>query len=170
MNLTVDIQVACEDEDQPPPTSIKTWLSAALSTALNRACAEQTTPAFEVSVRIVNSIEITQLNHQYRGKNKATNVLSFPADLPEYIEPRLLGDLIICASVVAQEAEQQHKPLHAHWAHIVVHGTLHLLGYDHINDADANQMEALEIDILSALNVTNPYIDSQQLDPTTTHS
>ncbi|OZB41718.1 MAG: rRNA maturation RNase YbeY, partial [Alishewanella sp. 34-51-39] len=102
--------------------------------------------------------ESQQLNLQYRGKDKATNVLSFPFQCPPGIELPLLGDLVICAGVVRAEAAEQNKPLAAHWAHMVVHGCLHLLGFDHINDADAEQMEAEEIQILQQLGISNPYL------------
>jgi len=99
------------------------------------------------------------LNQQYRGKDKPTNVLSFPFEVPEEIELDLLGDLIICTKVVEQEAKQQHKVLHTHWAHLVIHGCLHLLGYDHINEQDAEEMEKLEVQLLSTLNISDPYIE-----------
>lgn len=111
----------------------------------------------DMTIRVVDSNESQQLNHQYRGKDKPTNVLSFPSDLPEEIGINLLGDLVICAPVVAEEAKQQSKPLLAHWAHMVIHGTLHLQGYDHIEDDQAEAMEALEIKLLQGLNFANPY-------------
>ena len=101
--------------------------------------------------------ESQQLNSQYRQKDKPTNVLSFPFEVPEGIELNLLGDLVVCASVVEQEAKEQNKVLFHHWAHMIVHGCLHLLGYDHINDADADEMEALEVKILAKLAISNPY-------------
>lgn len=115
----------------------------------------------EVSVRVVDEDEGRRLNSQYRGKDKATNVLSFPTGddlvLPEN-EPRPLGDLVLCAPVVAREALDQGKELASHWAHLLVHGTLHLLGYDHQQASDAAEMEALEISILAEQGVPNPYI------------
>jgi probable rRNA maturation factor len=117
------------------------------------------TPAAEMTIRIVDEKEMTTLNGTYRGKHYPTNVLSFPFDMSDDIELDipLLGDLVICAAVVEREALAQQKSLEAHWAHIVVHGTLHLLGYDHENDADAIAMEAKEITILQALGFNNPY-------------
>ena len=101
-----------------------------------------------------------RLNKEYRGKDKPTNVLSFPFDdmagLPEE-ETRLLGDLVICAPVVRKEAKKQDKRPKDHWAHMVVHGTLHLLGYDHIEEAEASEMEALEARILEQFGIKNPY-------------
>jgi probable rRNA maturation factor len=152
MKLNVDIQQACGGVDLPSPVAIRQWVKAALG---NRR------QATELTVRIVSTAEISQLNSDYRHKTGPTNVLSFPADLPAGIDVPLLGDLVICAEVVAREADEQHKPLHAHWAHMVVHGTLHLLGYDHIDDADADIMENLEIDILKRINIPNPYTPMQ---------
>ena len=98
------------------------------------------------------------LNHEYRGKDKPTNVLSFPFEAPPGIELDLLGDLIICRQVVEKEAEEQSKPLLAHWAHMVVHGSLHLLGYDHIEDDEAEEMESLETEIMQTMGFEDPYI------------
>jgi probable rRNA maturation factor len=111
----------------------------------------------ELTIRLVNKNESQQLNAQYRNKDKPTNVLSFPFEVPAGIELNLLGDLIICADIVEKEAIEQNKTLTAHWAHMVIHGCLHLLGYDHIDDTDAQNMEALEIDILAKLGFNNPY-------------
>jgi probable rRNA maturation factor len=132
----------------PSNTVFKQWISAAIGKRRDNA---------EVSLRITDANEIKMLNQQYRGKDYATNVLSFPADLPPELKLPHLGDIVICAEVVEREAAEQHKTSTAHWAHMVVHGTLHLLGYDHIEDADAEIMEALEIDILCELNFANPY-------------
>ncbi|WP_288791436.1 rRNA maturation RNase YbeY, partial [uncultured Enterobacter sp.] len=102
------------------------------------------------------------LNLTYRGKDKPTNVLSFPFEAPPGIEMPLLGDLIICRQVVEQEAKEQQKPLEAHWAHMVVHGSLHLLGYDHIEDDEAEEMESLETEIMLALGYEDPYIAEKE--------
>ena len=155
MAVILDLQIADDGDDQPPPSSIELWVAS----AVQRAQSQKRDDDVELTVRIVNREEITELNHQYRDKNKATNVLSFPADLPDHIELPLLGDLIICADVVRQEALDQHKALPDHWAHMLVHGTLHLLGYDHIDDDEAEEMENLEIQILNELGITNPYLD-----------
>lgn len=136
----------------PSKKIISTWVSAAIDEQKKRLLKHA-----EVSIRIVDESESAEFNKQYRQKNSATNVLSFPADLPEFIHSELLGDLLICAPVLEQEALQQNKKLIHHWAHIVIHGTLHLLAYDHIADSDANIMENLEIDILKRLNFPNPY-------------
>lgn len=111
----------------------------------------------EISLRIVDAIEGQLLNQQYRQRDYATNVLSFPVELPAGVKLPLLGDLVICAPVVAREAHEQGKPLRDHYAHMTIHGTLHLLGYDHENDHDAERMEALERRILAALHIRDPY-------------
>jgi probable rRNA maturation factor len=111
----------------------------------------------EVAIRIVGADEGQALNRDYRGKDYATNVLSFPAELPPGVDLPLIGDLAICAPVVAREATEQGKKPRDHWAHLTVHGTLHLLGYDHIEDAEAEAMEALETRILAGLGIGDPY-------------
>ncbi len=112
----------------------------------------------EIVIRVVNSEEISLLNKQYRYKKGPTNILSFPFDVPDVVEGiSLLGDLVVCASVLEKEAREQQIVLKDHWAHIIVHGIFHLLGYDHINESDALEMEAKEIIILQQLNIDNPY-------------
>ncbi|MDH5601932.1 MAG: rRNA maturation RNase YbeY [Gammaproteobacteria bacterium] len=111
----------------------------------------------ELTVRFVSKEESADLNEQYRNKKGATNVLSFTFDAPDEVEINLLGDLVICSDVVKQQAKEQNKQELAHWAHMIVHGTLHLLGYDHLNDAEANEMELKEIIILSQLGYPDPY-------------
>ena len=157
MNIQLDVQYAIVDSDSdndgepPSPDLIQTWVEAVLSGQRDEA---------ELTVRIVDTDEIQQLNNTYRHKDKSTNVLSFPFEQPEGIdELPLLGDVVICASVVESEAIQQAKPSDAHWAHMVVHGVLHLLGYDHIEDQEAEEMESLEIQVLEKLGVSNPYIE-----------
>jgi len=113
------------------------------------------TQAKECTVRIVSEVEAIELNHQYRGKQGATNILSFPFE--NDLDMDLLGDLVLCAKVVIDEAAEQNKQENAHWAHLLVHGTLHLLGYDHQNETEAEQMESIECSILKELNVPNPY-------------
>ncbi|TNF98809.1 MAG: rRNA maturation RNase YbeY [Gammaproteobacteria bacterium] len=111
----------------------------------------------QVVVRIVDEEEIRQLNHDYRGQDKPTNVLSFAYEDDEWRPKELLGDLVICADVVQREAEQSHSELMHHWAHLTMHGMLHLLGYDHVTDEQASIMEAREIDLLGKMNISNPY-------------
>ena len=132
----------------PAMDQFKSWVQASL---------QQDHTNLEQTIRVVDEAESQALNLDYRGKDKATNVLSFQADSSEYLDYTHLGDLIICAAVVEMEAEQQGKPLNAHWAHMVVHGMLHLQDFDHLNDKQARQMEALEIEILATLGHTNPY-------------
>ncbi len=145
-DLILDLQIASDSPGLPTADQLQRWALAALQR-----------DAGEVTVRIVDNAESQQLNSSYRGKDKPTNVLSFPADLPPELELPLLGDLVICAPVVAAEALEQGKTPEAHWAHMVVHGTLHLQGYDHIDDSDADIMEALETQILVDLGYPPPY-------------
>ncbi|MFC3912075.1 rRNA maturation RNase YbeY [Pseudaeromonas sharmana] len=153
MSVTLDLQLACADSaGLPAEADFQRWLDAAILPFQQEA---------EVTVRVVDSAESHQLNQTYRGKDKPTNVLSFPFECPPGVELPLLGDLVICRQVVEQEAQEQNKPLLAHWAHMVVHGSLHLLGYDHIEDDEAEEMEALEIEFLAALGYANPYQDDE---------
>lgn len=112
----------------------------------------------EVTIRIVDEAESRDLNNTYRGKDKPTNVLSFPFEAPPEVELPLLGDLIICRQVVEREAAEQEKTVEEHWAHMVVHGSLHLLGYDHIEDSEAEEMEALETEIMQSMGYADPYL------------
>ena len=134
-------------EDVPEPALLQSWATAAY---LNNV------PAI-ASMRVTTSDEIQQLNKQYREKDKATNVLSFPIQSPEEIDARLLGDIVLCATVIKREAKQQSISENAHWAHMVVHGMLHLQGYDHLENDEAEKMEQLEIKILNQLGISNPY-------------
>lgn len=151
MSVTLDLQIASDDEEPPSADAIRSWVEAALAGAGH----EQDT---ELTVRIVDEAESAELNHSYRHKDGPTNVLSFPFEAPPGLDDfPLLGDLVICSQVVRREAGEQGKPLAAHWAHMVVHGTLHLLGHDHIDPAEAEQMEALEIAVLHRLGFPDPY-------------
>lgn len=149
MSIILDLQLASNANNLPSEAQFQHWLEAAVLPFQAEA---------EVTIRIVDSAESQQLNSQYRAKDKPTNVLSFPFQCPPGIELPLLGDLVICAAVVAEEANEQGKAPEAHWAHMVIHGCLHLLGFDHINDDDAAEMEAEEIQILQQLGITNPYL------------
>lgn len=147
-NIIVDLQLACGNKTVPENNDFQRWAEAALLSYQK---------PFELTIRLVNSDESRQLNHQYRGKDKATNVLSFPFEVPDGIELDLLGDLIICVEIVEQEALEQNKSINDHWAHMVVHGCLHLLGFDHIDDDEAEEMEALETKIMTGLGLAAPY-------------
>ena len=148
MAIILDIQSASSSEDAPDEQSIKRWVSAALHLKAGDT---------ELSIRIVDEPEAKTLNETYRGASGPTNVLSFPFDekTPEPLP--LIGDIVICAPVVAREAEEQNKALNAHWAHMIIHGVLHLLGYDHQNDSEAAIMEALEAEIMHKLGFPPPY-------------
>lgn len=147
MAIELDLQLAGQWPGVPGERELRRWVAAALR---DRKKAELT-------IRIVSRSESRQLNRDYRGKDSATNVLSFPADLPQGIDLPLLGDIVVCAPLVAEEATRQGKSLSDHWAHLTVHGVLHLLGYDHQAEDEAEKMEALEISLLSGLGIDNPY-------------
>src|SRR5690625_7629998 len=144
---TIEVQYAVPQEQLPSPEALKQWAQAALN-SINDSTGE-------ITLRVVDSQEIQMLNHSYRGKNQPTNVLSFPFEMPEGLplaaQDLILGDIALCADVIAEESQEQNKVLTHHWAHMVVHGVLHLLGFDHIGDSDAAIMEKLEIDILAKI-------------------
>ncbi len=150
MTLEIDIQLAMEGScgHVPSRASIESWVLAACS----RQCADA-----QLTIRIVDYAEMRTLNENYRGKTGVTNVLSFPFAEPERVMPPLLGDIVICGPQVEKESRGQGKPIKDHWAHLVVHGVLHLLGYDHLDDTDATLMESLETNILSDLGIPDPY-------------
>ncbi|QIC16930.1 rRNA maturation RNase YbeY [Providencia vermicola] len=148
--VILDLQLACEETtDLPSEFLFQRWLEAVLPKFQAQS---------EVTIRIVDEEESHHLNLTYRGKDKPTNVLSFPFESPPEVELPLLGDLIICRQVVEQEAIEQQKSAEEHWAHMVVHGCLHLLGYDHIEDDEAEEMESLETEILAELGYADPYL------------
>ncbi len=156
----VELQLACDDEGIPTYTQIRRWVRTSIAMS-GRA----STSRHDITVRLVSRAEITRLNALYRGQKKATNVLAFeaehPPSLPADAAPDLLGDIVICAAVVAAEAEAQGKKLEAHWAHMLVHGTLHLLGFDHNDRQEAEEMESLEVRVLDALGLEDPYASCQ---------
>ncbi|AFI82937.1 rRNA maturation RNase YbeY [Methylophaga nitratireducenticrescens] len=151
MNVIIDLQQAT-DADVPSEQQFQRWASAALA-EVNEDC--------ELTIRLVDETESAELNNDYRGKNYPTNVLSFPFESPVPLEPVLLGDLVLCVPVVEREAAEQEKTTNDHWAHLIVHGCLHLLGYDHIEDDEAELMESLEIKILQKLDINNPYTEQR---------
>ena len=147
-DVQIDLQINSESADLPALEELESWAKAAVGEHREEA---------EISVVIVDTDEGAGLNQQWRGKEGPTNVLSFPSDLPEELPLPLLGDLVICAPVVEREAKEQQKTLKSHWAHMIVHGTLHLLGYDHIQDDEAEEMESLETTIMQQLGYPDPY-------------
>lgn len=153
MNVRVDVQFACDGAAVPSVDIMTSWVTRAVAEVGG-------VPNAEISVRVVDADEMQELNRDYRNKDKVTNVLSFPAGpvtgMPDG-EPLLLGDIVICASVVHDEAAAQAKTDRDHWAHLLVHGALHLLGFDHETDDEAAAMEALETRILAAHGVADPY-------------
>ncbi|MFT4249012.1 MAG: rRNA maturation RNase YbeY [Pseudomonas sp.] len=152
IRLDVAVSYALPRAGLPAAVSFRKWVAAALAGRIREA---------DLAIRLVDAKEGQALNHHYRGKDYATNVLSFPAELPEGLPKGvkfpLLGDLVICAPVVEREAREQGKPLAAHYAHLTVHGTLHLLGWDHEDEREAEAMEQLEREILAELGVADPY-------------
>ncbi len=152
MTIEVDVQYATDFPDLPDEKQFRYWVETALKDLKGNA---------ELTIRIVDEAEGTQLNEQWRKSKGPTNVLSFSNKGVSEITPDFLGDIVICAPVVAQEAKEQNKNRHAHWAHMVIHGILHLNDFDHINPEDADRMEGLEINILEKLNYKNPYLSTQ---------
>ena len=148
MTIETHVQFGVQNVTLPTENEIQHWILVALTQAKRQG---------SVVIRIVDEQEMTDLNHRYRKKNKATNVLSFPSQMPAPFRGSELGDIVICAPVVEKEASEQHKTIKAHWAHMVIHGALHLLGFDHENESDAAVMEALESQILSEIGFPNPY-------------
>lgn len=161
MNLELDVQYAIDDEALasrlPDETAIETWVCTALA---------DRKPAAQLVVRIVDEDEGRELNETYRGRKKGpTNVLSFPFETPELLDPPLLGDIVICAPVVEREAREQNKAVQAHWAHLVIHGVLHLIGYDHEEENEAVIMERTERTIMDRLGFPDPYAGEDSAAP-----
>ena len=153
------IEVEVQDEaGAPAPDSkrFQRWVEAALASRREQA---------EVTLRLVSETESRTLNLRYRGKDQPTNVLSFEADLPSDIELPYIGDVVICPAVLEREAAEQGKTSEAHWAHLTVHGVLHLLGYDHQHETEASAMEGLEVQILAGLGYPDPYRPTAPADP-----
>ena len=148
MTLALQVQWATESKKVPAKASLARYAEAAIAPGHSGA---------GLVIRIVDDAESRALNRQFRGIDEPTNVLSFPFAAPPRVRSKHIGDLVVCAPVVEREAAEQGKPLEAHWAHMVVHGVLHLLGHDHQTDGDAETMEGLEIAILGRLGFPNPY-------------
>ncbi len=148
MAISVDVIRDVESDSLPSDQDFSHWANLA---------AHGRSDGAELCIRLVDETESQTLNRDYRGKDKPTNVLSFPFEAPPGLPINILGDLAICASVVEREATEQNKPVQHHWAHMVIHGVLHLLGFDHINDEDAEIMEALEVKLLASLDIPDPY-------------
>jgi probable rRNA maturation factor len=155
VNLDLSVQLVSDQPGIPTLANFELWASTALDNSRDQA---------ELTIHIVDAAESTQLNQTYRHKSGPTNVLSFPfqTDIPQIKFP-LLGDIVICAPVVAQESIDQNKIPEAHWAHMVVHGILHLLGYDHQEEGQALDMERMETRILHRLGYPDPYGDEHYL-------
>ncbi len=151
MKLELELQSTREMAKVPPEEDFRRWVEAALAGRLAEA---------ELVIRLVDEAESRDLNSRYRGIDAPTNILSFPASIPEVVETTLLGDLVIAAPIVEREAQQQGKTVEAHWAHLVVHGVLHLLQYTHQDEHDAAIMEGLEQGILAGLGFPDPYAES----------
>ena len=149
----VVIQRACDD-DTPSDEELAGWAQAVLSLFESKG-----ETIGEVTLRLVDAEEMQSLNRTYRDKNKLTNVLSFPVEEDIRTLHGLLGDVVICPVVVDSEATRQHKERDAHYAHLVIHGVLHLLGFDHIEDSEATKMEALETSTLATLGISDPYVE-----------
>ncbi|AWY01358.1 rRNA maturation RNase YbeY [Marinomonas primoryensis] len=149
-HLELDLQIATEATQRlPSEADFRLWVEKALPTLGEE---------FEVTIRIVDEEESHALNHEYRGQDKPTNVLSFQFEAPPGLELPLLGDLVICTQIVEKEAKEQDKELLHHWAHMTIHGILHLRGYDHINDDEADEMELIETQLLASLSISDPYL------------
>lgn len=150
LQLEVSVSYGLPRAGLPAANSFRRWVAAALDSRIQRA---------DLAIRLVDEKEGCALNRHYRGKDYATNVLSFPADLPSGVTLPLLGDLVICAPVVAREARDQDKSLNAHYAHLTIHGALHLIGLDHEDPREADAMELIEREILATLGIGDPYLE-----------
>lgn len=148
MSIDIEVQYATESKDLPDTKKIKQWAKCSLNNEVKQA---------ELTIRIVGEEEGIRLNEKWRGACGPTNVLSFPYNEDIKNRKTIQGDVVLCAPVIIREAKQQNKSLDAHWAHMVIHGTLHLQGYDHVQENDANEMESLETDILNKLHFPDPY-------------
>jgi probable rRNA maturation factor len=159
MNVIIDLENASGFLDIPALSKFEQWVNLAQNAVSAEHSSEK---AYTIGIRVVDEAESAQLNSTYRSKDKPTNVLSFRSDLPEFAIMEMdeipLGDLAICATVVTREASDQQKLQEAHWAHMVIHGVLHLNGFDHDTDDEASAMEKVEIEILNGLGFSDPYL------------
>jgi len=146
--MSIEVQCETNNEHCPSTRDIQAWITATL---------KKIKKSGTLSIMVIDEKEMQALNFKYRKKDKPTNVLSFPCHLPIELKGDILGDIVVCAPIVEMEAQSQQKPLINHWAHMIVHGVLHLLGYDHEKEEDAKMMEQHEIDILADLGFSNPY-------------
>jgi probable rRNA maturation factor len=151
--VRVNLQVVKSDDSTPAQNTIKHWINEAIKMLGKEIPSTQN----EITIRIIDADESAHLNETYRNKSGPTNVLAFEDKPLAGLQPDSIGDLAICADLVKEEAKDQNKPIQAHWAHLIIHGLLHLLGYDHLNDSDAKVMENLEVKILTQLGFANPY-------------
>ena len=149
-DIVIDRQTTIDDQHLPSQAQLTRWVGDVLA-------GHPDDPRRELTIRLVDADESQALNRDYRDNDKPTNVLSFPFENPPGMTLPLLGDLVICHAVVTREAEEQHKTLEHHYAHMVIHGTLHLLGYDHMDDDEAEAMEQCERVLLAALGIADPY-------------
>jgi len=157
MSIIIDVQEACDEPNLPDDNSLHQWVNLAFEQHQQAVAQPPNHEPFEMTIRFVDEVEGRQLNERWRKRVGPTNVLSFPFENPPGCIVPLLGDIVLCVPVVVGEAKQYQTPLRAHWAHLVIHGTLHLLGYDHIDDSQAQLMENLEIKCLTSLGYPNPY-------------
>ena len=154
MTVELELQIATNAKTLPHPSQFKEWVGVVLSDRFSNL---ENANDVELTIRIVDEEEIIDLNYRYRHKNGSTNVLSFPVEVDVDFNYYVLGDIVICAAVVELEAKQQNKELLSHWAHMVVHGILHLLGFDHENELTARRMENIEISLMKQLGFLSPY-------------
>ena len=154
MTVELELQIATNAKTLPHPSQFKEWVGVVLSDQITHL---ENLNDVELTIRIVDEDEMIDLNYRYRHKNGSTNVLSFPVQVDVDFDYHVLGDIVICAAVVELEAKQQNKELLSHWAHMVVHGILHLLGFDHENELTARRMENIEISLMKQLGFLSPY-------------
>ena len=154
MTLNLELQIVTNVKTLPHPSQFKKWVKAIVSHDIDKFKAAED---LDLTIRVVDEEEMINLNSKYRNNPKPTNVLSFEGQVATEFNYNLLGDIVICANVIEEEARQQNKDLLSHWAHMVIHGVLHLLGYDHEHPVEAEEMEFLEIELMRKLGFASPY-------------